>query len=164
MDDSEILAVVQASGVRRLLATGLLGGIGGLLLYSALVTPPPPVAQILLIGLGALALWMAERVWRATEYRIELTETELRDSGGVRIALVSEIEALDSGFLAFKPSNGFVLRTTRPVTRAWRPGLWWRFGRRVGIGGVTPGAQAKVMADLLAMRLIRRDQESDHTT
>jgi hypothetical protein len=52
-----------------------------------------------------------------------------------------------------KPSNGFtvVMETKQP--RAWAPGLWWRVGRRVGVGGVTGASQTKFMAEQIALRL-----------
>ena len=88
---------------------------------------------------------------------IVLTESELRSTEGDRIARVDEIEALDRGVLAFKPSNGFMVRTRTAQPRAWRPGLWWRVGRRVGIGGVTPGGQTKAMAEILAALMAERE-------
>ena len=47
---------------------------------------------------------------------------------------------------------------TRKVSAPVEPGLWWRIGRRIGVGGVTPASQSKVMADLITARLIERDQ------
>ena len=43
-----------------------------------------------------------------------------------------------------------MLKTRTPGPRVWRPGIWWRIGRRVGIGGVMPGHQTKAMAEILA--------------
>jgi hypothetical protein len=48
-----------------------------------------------------------------------------------------------------KPSNGFALKLKKARTRRWQPGLWWAIGRRVGIGGVTPGSHSKTMAQML---------------
>ena len=87
---------------------------------------------------------------RSTELTIELTRSELRDSSGTCIARIEDITAVERGLLAFKPSNGFMLKTRTPGPRVWRPGIWWRIGRRVGIGGVMPGHQTKAMAEILA--------------
>jgi hypothetical protein len=61
------------------------------------------------------------------------------------------------GALAFKPSNGFpvTLRARGPFV--WEPGLWWRIGRRVGVGGVTPGTPARFMAERMQERIARRE-------
>ena len=44
-----------------------------------------------------------------------------------------------------------------PGRRVWRPGLWWRLGRRVAIGGVTAASQTKPLADILTMKVLERD-------
>ncbi len=157
--NQEILAIVETSPVRRWMGVVMLAALGGLMIYIALAAPPDPVWQVFLIALGALALWMAERMRRATEHRIELTEQELRSSEGQVIARVSEIEIVDRGVFAFKPSNGFLVRLRAPRPRIWRPGLWWCSGRRVGVGGVTSAGQTKAMSEILSAILARRDHE-----
>ena len=149
--DEEILAVVEASAARRWTGIVALSGFAAVLLYVAWDTVSG--WQAFLVLLGVLALWTARRTWQATSVRIELTAAELRDSAGSLIVRVDDIASLDRGSFAFKPSNGFLIKTKTPGTRVWRPGMWWRFGRRIGIGGVTPAAQAKFMAETLARRL-----------
>ncbi|MFK7751456.1 MAG: hypothetical protein AB8B51_02795 [Sedimentitalea sp.] len=141
----------------------MLAVIGGLVIYVAFATPPDLVWQIFLLVTGIVALWMADKMRRATEYTLELTETELRDNTGHVLAKVSEIQSVDAGFFAFKPSNGFLIKTQQAAERTWRPGLWWRLGRRVGIGGVTAKSQTKFMSDTISAMLAQRDQDS-HTT
>ncbi|MGR3760181.1 hypothetical protein ACUXV3_08600 [Roseobacteraceae bacterium NS-SX3] len=152
----EILATVEASAPRRVMGVAMLGSVGAILLYVALAVPPSALWQLFLLIVGAAALWLAARMWQATQLRIELTAAELRCSDGEVIAPVDEIEAIDRGFFAFKPSNGFLIRTRSPGPRRWRPGLWWRTGRRIGIGGVTPGSQSKAMSEILAAMIAQR--------
>ena len=90
---------------------------------------------------------------QATASRLILTQDTLSDADGTVLANVKDIVAVDRGMLAAKPSNGFVLRLDRGAPSAWRPGLWWRFGKRVAVGGVTSGAQTKPMADILSAML-----------
>ena len=161
--DTEVLAMVQASAPRRWIGVIMLAGLGGMVIYVALASPPALHWQVFLIVMGALALWMAERMRRATEHRIELTETELRSSEGMVIATISDIQSLDRGFFAFKPSNGFLIKTRTPGMGIWRPGLWWRMGRRIGVGGVTPGGQTKAMSEILAAMMAQLDQDSNTT-
>lgn len=162
--DDEVLAHVQASVVRRWVGVAMLACVGIALIYVAVTAPPVFGWQVFLIVFGGLIIGFAEKVRRVTEHGLELTETELRDTQGTVLALITDIEGLDRGFFAFKPSNGFLIRTKTPGTRAWRPGMWWRFGRRIGIGGVMPASQTKMMAEALAFTIARRDQESDQTT
>ncbi|WP_109468146.1 hypothetical protein [Albibacillus kandeliae] len=159
--DEKTLAVVAASPVRRVMGVSMLVMLGALSIYLALEAQPTPLWQALLIVLGVLVLWLGEKMRRATRTRVELTEEGLYDTDGTLIAKVADIEAVERGMLAFKPSNGMMIRTRTPGARAWRPGLWWRVGRRIGIGGVTPGQQGRMLADMLAAMIAEREQRGD---
>lgn len=161
--ENEVLAVVSVSQVRRWLGIGILAVIGILVLYVALSTSPEFTAQVFLIVIGLVSLWMADKMRRATDLWIELTATELRDSTGQLLVKVEDIKSLDSGFLAFKPSNGFLIRTKTRQPRVWHPGLWWRVGKSIGVGGVTPGSQTKAMSQIILMILATRDHDSQIT-
>lgn len=152
------LASASASVPRRWMGVGMLAILGGLLVYVALATPPQSAGwQGFLIALGLAALALGEKMRRATELSIRLTETGLYDSAGTQIAALDQIARVERGTFAFKPSNGFTLRLTQPAARRWQPGIWWRMGRRVGIGGVMPGAQTKIMAEMLQAMIAARD-------
>lgn len=154
--DDEVLAVVAASPLRRWMGIGTLVGVAVFALWILLAGTAALSWQLFLLAIGAGALWMAERMRRATEAHLELTASELRTSTGQTVARVEDIEAVERGAFAFKPSNGFLVRTRTPADRVWQPGLWWRMGRRIGIGGVTPGHQSKQMADIIAALLLER--------
>jgi hypothetical protein len=152
----EVLLTVEASGLRRVMGVSMLAVIGVTLLFVALSTPPSIGWLLFLLAVGVGALWLSVRMWQATSHKIELTEEELRCSDGTVIARVADIETIDRGFFAFKPSNGFLIRTATPGTRVWLPGLWWRAGRRIGVGGVTPASQSKAMSEILAAMIAQR--------
>lgn len=158
-DENEVLAVVRASTGRRVLGIASLGLLGVLLIYIAFSQPPAIGWQAFLLVIGGGALWCANAMWRATSSAVELTPLMLRDADGTVIAMVADIDGMDRGFFAFKPSNGFLLRTTQKAPRLWRPGLWWRMGRRIGIGGMTPGSQTKFMSEILAAMMATRDPQ-----
>ena len=157
-DPNEVLATVKASSGRRLIGLTSLGALGVFLAYIAFTSSPGLGWQLFLLVCGGAAIWMADRMRRATASVIELTPTELRDGDGTVIARVAVIEALDRGVFAFKPSNGFLLRTAAGTQdgNVWRPGLWWRIGRRVGIGGMTPGSQTKFMSEIISAMMASR--------
>lgn len=154
---SEPLATVSASAPRRLFGLGVLLMLGGGVIYLALVRPPELYWQIFLLVFGGLVLWLAQTFARATTTRLELSRAGLRSSDGALLVPLQEIEGIERGVFALKPSNGFTLKTRRAAGRAWAPGLWWRLGRRVGVGGVTSAPQAKAMAEILSALLAERD-------
>lgn len=158
-DENEVLAVVRASTGRRVLGIASLALLGVMLIYIAFSQPPAVGWQLFLLIIGGGALWCAQAMWRATASSVELTPLMLRDADGTVIAMVADIDGMDRGFFAFKPSNGFLLRTTQKAPRLWRPGLWWRTGRRIGIGGMTPGSQTKFMSEVLAAMMATRDPQ-----
>ena len=153
----EVLAEIRAVPIKRGMGVGVLVVMGGITIYVAFAAPPNPGWQAFLIGVGGLSLWLAEAMRKATGHAVELTKTELRDSSGTRIAAVADITHVDRGMFAFKPSNGFLVTTANPAPQIWRPGLWWRTGRRIGVGGVTPASQTKVMSEILTAMLLERD-------
>ncbi len=153
-EGDEILAVVRASPMRRGLGLAVLWCLGALLLWLVVTRPPANAGfQLLLIAVGLGALWVGEMLRRATTQAVELTQEGLRTSDGEVIAPWDQIASVDRGAFAFKPSNGFILRLASRAPLRWQPGLWWRWGRRVGVGGVTPGPQTKAMADIIGVRL-----------
>ncbi len=159
--DTEILAVVQASMGRRILGLGSLYLLALMVIYVAVVQPPDIGWQVFLFVLGGGSIWIAEMMRKATALSLELTNSELRDSEGTVLAQVEDIMSLDRGVFAFKPSNGFLLRLSKSEGRTWRPGLWWRLGNRIGVGGMTPGPQTKFMAEMIAAMIAQRDDPQD---
>ncbi|QYX58146.1 hypothetical protein K1T73_07220 [Roseovarius sp. SCSIO 43702] len=157
MDDT-VLMRIEASPPRRVFALVVLLSLAFLLVYLGMKGAGQPlVVQAFLVVLALGALYLAQRLWRATGEAIELVAGGLRTGGGEWIAEMDEIERLDRGTFAFKPSNGFIviLLTSRPAR--WRPGMWWRLGRRVGVGGVTSAGQSKAMAEIIAARIAARE-------
>jgi hypothetical protein len=150
----EILASITPSAPRRAFTVGVMGSLGLLLVLLAFLRPPASFPlQIMLILLGIVALIGCVRMFKATSRGLVLSNADLRDTGGALVASFADIEKVERGVFAFKPSNGFVLRLRSPMPRAWEPGLWWRFGRRVGVGGAISGAEGRQMADVIAARL-----------
>ncbi len=152
-----VLARLASSPGRRNFGVGILVMLGALLLWTGLTTPPRDLGWLVfLLAMSALAFFAARAMWRATSYTIVLTHDALYEENGRVIAQVDAIASVDRGLFAFKPSNGFLLRLATPAPRAWSLGMWWRLGRRVGVGGVTPGGQGRAMADILTALLMER--------
>lgn len=147
------LATITVSAPRRIAAYGVQLGLGALLVYAGFAGFSSIGGSIILVAFGALVLWGAERMRRASRRAIFLTDEGLFDTTGAQLAAMDNIASVSRGAFALKPSNGFavVMRSKQPS--AWVPGLWWRFGYRVGVGGVTNAGAAKFMAEQIALRL-----------
>ncbi len=158
-DRAAVIATLAPSKIRRWIAIVLIGALGAICICLALLRPPADALWLVVLGaVGFAALWLARRLAVATRSRIELTDAGLHDAEGRVLAPIGNIAGVERGAFAFKPSNGFLVRLDRPASRAWHPGLWWRVGRRLGVGGVTPSAQGRLMADALAAMLAERDR------
>lgn len=156
-DKQDILTTAQASAPRRWLGVGMTAVLGALLIYVGFVQPPASLGwQLFLIVLGAAAIALSVKMHAATALQLRLTVEALTDSEGRVIARIEDVVAVERGTFAFKPSNGFMIRLSAPQSRAWYPGIWWRLGRRVGIGGVMPGSQTKIMAELIQAQIAGR--------
>lgn len=154
----EELARITTSASRRLIGVVSMLGLGGLMLWMAFMTAGMALGwKVMLIALGAGALWAGQVMWQATGHSLILTEEALTDSDGTVVARLDEIEKVDRGMFAMKPSNGFIIILKEPGSRVWRLGLWWRLGRRVAIGGVTAASQTKPVADIMTHLLSQRN-------
>ncbi|MEO0386896.1 MAG: hypothetical protein AAF281_05120 [Pseudomonadota bacterium] len=146
------IALLKPTVGRRIAGAFFQGALGVLILgLGTTVAGLGP--QIALIAVGGVMLWQTLILFRATEVGIVLTETGLYEETGREIAAFEAIGKVDRSFFAIKPSNGFLIVLKEPAPRGWRPGVWWRIGRRVGIGGTTNGRAARELADILAFKL-----------
>lgn len=158
-NSTEILATVVPSPGRRWFALAVLMGLGVILVYLGVAVPPESLLlQLFLIGLGAAVIFLCVKMHQATERYLVVTSKGLFDDQGTELALVEDLAAVERGVFAFKPSNGFLIRLQSRKPRAWYPGVWWRLGRKIGIGGATPGHQARMAADILRAMLDERQK------
>jgi len=152
--DGMIAIIVAPSPPRRWLGIGFLvlcGCLLGITGLTALPTGGLYAGAQLLAAFGSF--WAAWRIHAATSHRIELVGDEIRSTDGTLIAHVDNVQRVDISMFAFKPSNGLLLHLLEPMDKRWQPGLWWRFGRRIGIGGCTPKYQARKLAEALEFKM-----------
>ncbi len=131
-----------------------IGSCGGLLLFAAARGNAGSLfAMIVLIVVSGFAFLAAHSIYKTRDKSISLTQEGLFDETGHRLCSIQKIASVDRSFSAFKPSNGFVLRLKEPMDRAWVPGLWWRYGKSLGVGGITSPSHAKAMANAIELLL-----------
>ncbi|WP_343079667.1 hypothetical protein [Ostreiculturibacter nitratireducens] len=146
-----VLASISAPAPRRAVAIVMVAALGILLIALGVFRGPESVlGRVALVIVGGIALALADMMRKATALRLELTATELTDTSGRVLARVEDIVSVDRGAFAFKPSNGFLLKLRQPAGRVWAPGLYWRLGRRIGVGGVISKTEGRNMADTIS--------------
>ncbi|MEO1551754.1 MAG: hypothetical protein AAFR93_15200 [Pseudomonadota bacterium] len=164
MDEAEEIMRLPVSPARRVVSVGLQAFLG--LLFLSLLSIGEAGVWWGPWALGALGLYFlvqAWGMWRASAHDLVLRRDGLYDSTGACVAPLAEIMKIDRGVFAMKPSNGFLLVTRTPGGRAWVPGLWWRVGRRVGVGGTPSGRMARQMADVIAAMVMERNTQTPET-
>lgn len=145
-----VLAELRPSPPRRVVGVAILGLLGVGMIYLALAYPPAAFGwTIFMLLFGATQLGLSVQMWQSTTQGLVLTRDELRDASGRVLTPVSQIRAVNRGVFAFKPAGGFTISLRTSAPRAWAPGLWWRLGRSLGVGGVTHRHEARYMAEVL---------------
>ncbi|MBE3637823.1 hypothetical protein [Mangrovicoccus algicola] len=140
--------------MRVILAVILLAGLGVLLTtLSVSEELDGAMVRICVLAVAAGALGAAWKVWRSAGQGLVLRPDRVVASDGRTVFLLSDVRRLERGVFAVKPANGVVVTLSARDGARWVPGLWWRTGRRVGIGGMTPKAQTRAFADRLEQRL-----------
>lgn len=158
-DTHHIVLRLHPSPIRRFTGVVMLVIFGVMAAVAGLEAPPDRMGLRLglpVVGLGLM--WMAWQTWRATRRGLELTPDALRETETGRVlARIDDIASVDNSAIAlFKPAGGFVITLKATAPLGWASGLWWRFGRKVGVGGTTARVEAKQMAAMLSEMVRRR--------
>ncbi len=154
------LARLEVSRFRRLTGVSVQVAMAAFLLFAVATFPMSNLLwAAFLAGFGFALLWFSWRFWCATDTYLVLNSEGLFDSKGRHFCGLDQIDKVDRGFFAFRPSAGFLIRLKTPVQRGWAPGLWWAFGNSIGVGGATSHPAGKQMADIISVMLTARGAE-----
>ena len=145
----EVLSTLPPSQGRRWMGILVFLALGVVLLWLGLANAPSMGWRIIFIVGGAAALWGSDVLRRATDDEIVLTREVLKTRSGIILAHVDNVDKVERGAFAFKPSQGFLVRLKKPEHKGWAPGLWWARGTFIGIGGVVSAGRSKAMAEIL---------------
>ncbi len=159
IDGADPVLRMVPSRPRLVIAVAVLAALGLLLIEIAVTGSFGGIsARLGLLAVASGAFLLAYTVWRTGRVSLELAAGTLRETGpeGRILARLEDIRGVDRGAFAFKPSNGFLLRLTTRGPAAWVPGLWWRRGRIVGVGGLVPAHQAKLVAEAISLELAKK--------
>lgn len=161
IDPDEHLASIVPRAARRVVAVGFIVALAVIVWTVAALRPPEHFGYMLfLVFFGAGCLWLGYGMWHASAREIELTRSELREVGGRVLCSVDNVARVDRGAFAFKPAGGFLIRLKEPEgARVYSPGVWWRWGRTLAVGGVTARQDGKNVADMMIVMMVESGQE-----
>lgn len=155
--DEPVLARLDPSQPRRMIGIAVQIALGLVMLSLAFSFPREQMGlRLAMLILGGLVFYGAFLTWRATAVGLVLTASGLRDADGRLLAELANVREVSRGAFALKPSHGFSLVLYKRMGFAWVPGLWWRIGTRVGIGGVTASQPARFMAEMISRMIAER--------
>ena len=158
MAKDDVLITVQVASARRFVGLFSIFILAVLLVYLGLNHQGAILAKLVFVALGVACGIAGYYMREATRNGLELTREELRETSGLVLARVEDVVRVDRGAFAMKPSNGFSVFVNQDQPRAWRLGLWWRYGKRIGVGGIINVGQAKAMAEKLTDLVAERTQ------
>ena len=156
------IATLNVSTPRFWISVVAMTALGAIIIWAAL-SGGASILGTLLAAVGLFLIYTAARIAITGRHGLILTGETLTDTMGRQLCTVAQVARVDRSILAFRPSNGFVIYLKTGAPTAWHPGLWWRFGQRIGVGGLTPAGQGRAMADLLAVLVqdLEKSEKSD---
>lgn len=153
----DIRFTLRPSRARLWFAIGTLAGAGLFLLWVAVAVPAAgAVLRVVCLAVGGLLLWRAVRLHSTGARALVLTDEALSDTQHGPLCRIDDIVSVERGAFALKPARGFALRLSGPGGRHWVPGLWWRLGRTVGVGGLTGAGETRIMGEMIEMMVAAR--------
>lgn len=151
------IVYLKPVAAKRYTVLAMLYLLAGVLAWLAVFqTPQSTIWLVLLWALTLSVLLLANSAGKATAEGLQLRDSGIYTDAGELLVRIDDIRKIHRGVFAVKPSNGFLLRLKSRHKKGWAPGLWWRFGAIMGIGGVTSKIQAEVMAEAIAALVERK--------
>jgi hypothetical protein len=68
---------------------------------------------------------------------------------GRLICKITEIENVNVSPYTFKSANGFIIHLKNKNSFDWVPGLFWKFNKRISIGGLISKSESKLLSQAL---------------
>ena len=152
---TDVLATLRASPLRRAFALFALGSLGAVFVYLAIALQTGLAYRLALIAIAVPAFIAFDRMRQASRGTFTVTDDGLWFNDTL-LAPMAGIERVEVGMFALKPTNGFAVIMQGKAANTIAPGMYWQFGRRIGVGGVTEPGAAKFMADTLIVLLKER--------
>ena len=149
MSDDKIKLEIPDSRYR--LGIIVIGFLGVTLIYNALKLDNNDyqLEKIFFSILGSAIVYLAFRFANKTKRGIIFNKTGLYELDGVLICPLNEIKEVDTSPYTFKPANGFIIKLKKSTKFGWSPGLWWKYKKRMTVGGMISKQESVIASQLL---------------
>jgi len=155
MSDETIKLVAPFVPARRWFGVFSLGLpaflIAALLVQGAITNV---LSVILLLIVAAVFGSAAYRMATVPDAGIVFDGHSLSTEDGVLLAAIEDIAEVQTGIFAMRPSNGFTLIMKKAGKMPTRPGIYWRQGRHMGVGGLLRAAEAKSIGKAIQAEVV----------
>jgi hypothetical protein len=149
LESDGIILSIGPSPARRYFAVICFVTLALVLIGLVVQGSPSFVWQAFFLGTAIASLLGAKRLYQGTDDEIELTRSELRTKSGRLLTTIDNVNVVERGPFAFKPSNGFLVRLHAPCGKGWTPGLFWQRGTYLGVGGAINAGHTRAMAEAI---------------
>ena len=96
-----------------------------------------------------LVLWFRRFLKRFSKVGFLINQSGLFNLDGSIICEIGDIEKIDVSPYTFKSANGFIVILKTKTSFKSIPGLYWRLGKRLSIGGLVSKTESKFLSQAL---------------
>ena len=96
-----------------------------------------------------LGLWFIRFLKRYSKIGFLINQSGLFNLDGSIICKMDDIERIDISPYTFKSANGFIVILKTKSSFNLTPGLYWRLGKRISIGGLVSKSESKFLSQTL---------------
>ena len=149
MNDDNLKLEIPAS--RNRIGIIILAFLGITLIYNALKLDFNnfQLEKVFFTILGSAIVYLAFRFANKAKRGIIFNKHGLYELDGKLICLLEEIKEVDTSPYTFKPANGFIIKLRETTNFGWSPGLWWKYNKRMTIGGMISKQESVLASQIL---------------
>ena len=149
MEHEKPLAIINPPVLKRYFFTLLSLILAVLLLYEGISFFLVSGDRLGFILVGLFLLGLTYLFYFNTGKALVLYEDRLVSTDGELLFELKNVTSIENGLFSFKPSNGVLFYLKEPMPFKWKLGLWWRIGKRVGIGGCTQKSSINFAVEII---------------
>ncbi|MEE2775026.1 MAG: hypothetical protein VYE27_08945 [Pseudomonadota bacterium] len=110
-------------------------------------------ANLFFFCIGLTIILISYRIYQNRDKGFIITPCGIFEKNGRLICNFNEIDKIDTSPFSFKATNGFVVKLKNKTTFDFSVGLWWKYNRRLSIGGMISKNESKYLSIVFQEKL-----------